>query len=54
VGRTPVLAVIAATVALLGNGCATQPVAGPVTNAAMDWLWGQDLLPIGTHIWVYR
>ena len=24
-----------------------------VTNAAMDWLWSQDAVPIGTTVWVY-
>jgi peptidoglycan hydrolase-like protein with peptidoglycan-binding domain len=25
-----------------------------VTNSAMDWLWSQHLLPIGSKVWVYR
>jgi len=25
-----------------------------VTDAAMDWLWANDSLPIGQPIWVYR
>lgn len=24
-----------------------------VTNVAMDWLWSQDAVPIGTTVWVY-
>jgi hypothetical protein len=24
-----------------------------VSNAAMDWIWATNVLPIGTSVWVY-
>jgi hypothetical protein len=24
-----------------------------VSNAAMDWMWATNVLPIGTSVWVY-
>lgn len=24
-----------------------------VTNAAMDWIWANDVMPVGTDVWVY-
>jgi len=24
-----------------------------VSNEAIDWIWANDLMPLGTEVWVY-